>query len=203
MSHAPLGSYIASRGPLHRLRAGAKLLGLLLFAIAVMAVPGLVATGVSLAIAFGLALLAGLRSRALLRVLRGFAIIAVLLLAFHVWQGGWQRGLEVVGDLFALILAASAVTASTAVEEMIDTITWLLLPLRPIGVKPQRVAFAFSLMITSIPNLLGIAGETRAAAKARGLERNPRALLVPFVLRTVAHAEATGQALQARGLGDE
>ena len=38
-------------------------------------------------------------------------------------------------------------------------------------------------------------GETRAAAKARGLERSPRALLVPFALRTVSHAQLTGEAL--------
>lgn len=203
MSQSPLGSYIATGGPLHRLPAGAKLLGLLLFAIAVMTVPGPIATWVALALGLALALLAGLRGRALLRVLRSFAVIAVLLLAFHVWQNGWQRGIEVVGDLFALILAASALTSSTAVEEMIDTITWLLGPLRPLRVEPERVAFAFSLVITSIPNLLSIARETRAAAKARGLERNPRALLVPFVLRSVAHAEATGQALHARGLADD
>lgn len=202
MSFSPLGTYVPGRGPLHRLRPGAKLLGLLVFSIAAMATPGLLATGVALAIAIALALVAGLRGRALWRVFRGFMIVAVLLFAFHAWQSGWERGAEIVGNLFALILAASAVTASTAVDDMLDTITWLLGPLRPLGVAPEKVAFAFSLVITSIPNILGIAKETRAAARARGLGRDPRALLVPFVLRTVAHAQHTGQAMQARGLDD-
>lgn len=199
----PLGIYRPGDGPLHRLRPGAKLLGLLVFATAVMTASGAFATSVVLAVALALTLLAGLRGRELWRVVRGFAIVALLLLAFHVWQTGWERGAEVVGDLFALVLAASAVTASTPVGDMLDTIVWLLTPLRPLGVRPERVAFAFSLMITAIPSILGIAGETRSAARARGLERNARAVLVPFVLRTVAHARAIGLALHARGLGDD
>ena len=65
------------------------------------------------------------------------------------------------------------------------------------------VALAFSLMIRSIPLILELAAETRDAARARGLERSPRAYLTPLVLRVVAHARATGDALHARGLGDE
>ena len=41
------------------------------------------------------------------------------------------------------------------------------------------------------------------AARARGLDRNLRAYATPLVLRMVAHARHTGEALQARGLGDD
>ena len=68
---------------------------------------------------------------------------------------------------------------------------------------PEQVALAFSLALTAIPTVLALAQETHAAAKARGLERSPRAYLVPFVLRVVAHAQLTGEALQARGIGDD
>ena len=44
--------------------------------------------------------------------------------------------------------------------------------------------------------------QTGDAARARGLERDPRARLVPLVVRSVAHARATGEALDARGIGD-
>ena len=37
---------------------------------------------------------------------------------------------------------------------------------------------------------------------ARGLERNPRALTVPVVIRAVAYAQQTGDALAARGIGE-
>ena len=86
---------------------------------------------------------------------------------------------------------------------MLDAIKRGLGPVRRVGVNPERVALAFSLMIRAIPGILEIAHETRAAAKARGLERNPRALLTPMVIRTVAHAYDTGAALHARGIGDD
>ncbi len=199
----PLGAYLPGTTLLHRLRPGAKLLGLFLFATAVVSLRGPLSTGTALAIAIGVALVAGLRGRDFWRVARGFAIVAVPLFAFQAWQHGWERGFEVVGDLFALILAASAVTASTAVDDMLDTVAWALTPLRPLGVHPERVAFAFSLVLRSIPSILDLARDSRDAARARGLERNPRARLVPLVLRTVAQAQLTGEALMARGVGDD
>ncbi|WP_025134639.1 energy-coupling factor transporter transmembrane protein EcfT [Leucobacter sp. PH1c] len=199
----PLGAYVPGDGPLHRLRPGAKLLGLLAFATIVVSLRGATSTVILLGAAVLLAVLAGLRGRDFWRVARGFALIAIPLFAFQAWQQGWERGVEVVGDLFALILAASAVTASTAIDDLLDTLTWALGPLRPLGVDPERVAFAFSLVIRAIPSLLELAAETRAAARARGLERSPRARLVPFVIRSVAHAQLTGEALVARGIGDD
>ena len=226
ISASPLGEYIARQSPLHRLRPGAKLLGLFAFAIAIMATGGPLFTTVGLVIGVVLAALAGLRGREFWRVSRRFALIAVPLLLFtstsaafardggwgasglivpsaDSWAAGFARGYSVIGDLFALILAASAVTASTAVDDMLDTITWLIGPLRRFGAKPERVALAFSLVIRAIPSILGIAHETGAAARARGLERDPRARVVPLVLRTVAHAQLTGEALAARGIGEE
>ena len=202
-SISPLGAYVSRAGPLHRIRPGAKLIGLFLFATAVVWVRGAPSSAVALGIAVTLAVVAGLRGRDLWRVLSRFLFIAVPLFAFQAWQQGWDRGFEVVGDLFALILAASAVTASTSVEAMLDTVTWALRPLRRFGVDPDRVALTFSLMITAIPSILTIAQETRAAARARGLGRHPRALVVPLAIRTVAHAQLTGQALQARGIGED
>lgn len=207
-----LGAYRPGRSPLHRLRPGAKLIGLVVFAVAVIASRGWIGTAAALAIGIGLAALAGLRWRDLWRVSRGFALIAIPLFVFTAassalaqgdWSAGLIRGFEVVGDLLALVLAASAFTASTAASDLLDTIVWALTPLRPLGVDPDRVALAFSLAIRAIPGIQDLARETQAAASARGLDRDPRARVVPFVLRTVAHAQATGEALAARGIGED
>lgn len=203
MSQPIFGQFVASTGPLHMLRPGVKLLGLFLFALATMLFTGVPSSVVLLTLAVTLALIAGVRAHALWRLFWGFAIVAVLLFAFHLWQHSWQRGVEVVADLFALILAASALTASTAVADMLETFTFMLRPLAVFGVRPERIGFALTLVITMIPRLLGVAIEAREAARARGLERDPRAVLVPFVLRTVAEAQLTGEALHARGFGDD
>ena len=196
------GTYRSGDSPLHRLQPGVKLAGLFALGLAIVLFRGWPVALCALALGLTLALMAGLRRRELRRLMRGFALVGVLLFAFQTWQHDWMRGVAVVAGVFALILAASAVTASTAVDDMLDTIIRLLRPLQPLGVAPERVALAFSLAIRSLPLAYELAAQTREAAKARGLERSPRALLIPFVLRMVAHARATGEALHARGLDD-
>ena len=196
---SPLGSYLPGRSPLHRLRPGAKLAGLFTLAIAVMVTSGVWWTAGWITLSTLLAFMSGLRGAGFWRVARGFALIGAPLFAFQAWQNGWQQGFTVVGNLLALIFAASAVTASTATNDMLDTVAWMLRPLACAGIDPDRIALAFALTMTAIPSILTIARETQAAARARGLDRSLRARVVPLVLRTVAHAQATGEALAARG----
>ncbi len=54
----------------------------------------------------------------------------------------------------------------------------------------------------SVPVIGAAAREVADARRARGLERSVRALAVPLVVRTVRHAERTGEALAARGFDD-
>jgi biotin transport system permease protein len=108
-----------------------------------------------------------------------------------------------VGDIVALVLLATVLTATTRVQDILDAITTGLRPLRRVGVDADRVALTFALTIRAIPATLELAAETRQAAQARGLERSLRARLVPFVIRVVARAHETGAALHARGVGDQ
>lgn len=198
-----LGAYRPGTTWLHRLPAGAKLLGLAGISVVVMLVRG-PWTGVGALVgAFVLVAWSGMGVRQVLRALRALLVVAVLLAAYLAWQREWALAVEQVTDLLALVLVATVLTATTPVDEMLDTITRALGPFRRLGVPPERVALAFSLVLRSIPTTLQTARETRQAAKARGLERDPRALLTPMVIRSVAHARATGQALHARGLGDD
>jgi len=187
---------------LHRLPASAKLLGLLVAGVVVVAVRGQVSAVAFLAAGLGLAAWSGAGVRLLLRSLRLLLLTAGGLLAWTAWQRGWAPAVEVSADLLSLVLVATVVTVTTPVDEILDAITRALGPLRPLGVDPERVALAFSLVVRAVPTTLDLAAETRDAARARGLERDPRARLVPLVIRSVAHARATGEALDARGVGD-
>jgi biotin transport system permease protein len=200
---ALLGGYRPGDTWLHRLTPGPKLLGLLVASIVLVWLDSPAAALTALAVALGLAAWSGMGLRMTLLTLRGVLVVAALLAAWQVWQNGWERAVDSVGDLLALVLLASVLTATTSVDDMLDTITRALGPLRPLGADPERVALAFSLMIRAIPTTLEIAERTRDAAVARGLQRDPRARLTPLVIRVVAHARATGEALQARGIGDE
>lgn len=187
---------------LHRLRAGTKLLLLMLAGLVVVLVAGPLSAVCFLGAAVLVLLWSGARLAVTVRALRGLLVMTVLLAGWHVWQNGWPRAVEVVGDLLTLVLLATTLTVTTPVDEIMDAVTGALRPLRRFGVDPEAVGLAFSLMLRAIPSTMGIARETRDAALARGLERDPRARLTPLVLRVVAQARATGDALHARGVGD-
>ena len=48
-----------------------------------------------------------------------------------------------------------------------------------------------------------IAADVREAAKARDAQRSVTAFAVPFLVRTLRHADELGEALAARGEGDD
>jgi biotin transport system permease protein len=197
-----IGDYRPGATLLHRLPAGVKLLGMLVAAVATVAARGWAASLVALAVAAALLAWSGAGLRVTVKALRGIALVAVLLFAWQTWQHGWPRAVETVGDIVALVLLATVLTATTRVQDILDAITAGLRPLRRVGVDADRVALAFALTIRAIPATLELAVETRQAAQARGLERSLRARLVPFVIRVVARAHETGAALHARGVGD-
>lgn len=204
MSHPSLlGSYRPGTSVLHRMTPGVKLMCLASVAIVLVAFrsPPLAVCAVAAAVALTTWTAGGIRTVG--QVLRRIAVVAILLGAWLAWQKGWERAVDSVGDLVALVLLASVLTATTAVDDMLDTITRALGPFRRFGVSPERIALVFSLTIRAIPTTLEIAHETRDAAVARGLQRSPRARLIPLVIRVVANARATGDALHARGIGDD
>jgi biotin transport system permease protein len=188
---------------LHRIPAGPKLGLLFVYGVVVVVLSGpwpvLGALGVSLA----LALYARLPPRTILSGLRPLLVVMVLLGGFQWWQRGWPVAVEAVGTVVTLVVASLVFTATTRSDRMLDAIVRGLVPLRRIGANPEKVALAFSLMITSIPRISAIAAETHDAARARGLGRSPRAYLTPMAIRSVAHAHLVGEALHARGLGDD
>lgn len=203
MSQFLIGGYRVGTTLIHRTPAGPKLALVAVFSIATVIVPGMWRAVGFLVAAILLAAYVRLPLRMTLRALRPLLLVLTLVTIFQVWHRGWPTAVHVVAGLLAVIVVALVFTATTRIDDVLDTITRGLEPARRFGVRPERVALAFSLTIRAIPGILEIAHETRTAARARGLERNPRALLVPMALRTVARAYATGDALHARGIGDD
>jgi len=197
-----LGLHQPGASWLHRLPAAAKMLGLCLASIVVVALPGPWSGVGALLVALSLVVGSGTGLRVLFRTLRGLLLVVVLVAAYSAWQQGWARAVELTTDLVALVLLATVLTTTTPVDEVLDAVTRALGPLRRVGIDPERVGLAFALVLRAVPTTLDLARQTGDAARARGLERDPRARLVPLVIRSVAHARATGEALDARGIAD-
>lgn len=186
---------------LHRLPVGPKMAALAAFSLTVVLVRSAPWSGAFLAIALAVALLGRVRVATLVRAARSVLLVAVVVAVLQWWLYTLPKAVETFVDLITLSLAAVVLTATTAVNAILDAIVRWLGPLRRLGANPERVALTFSLAVQALPGTLALALETRDAARARGL-RHPRAYLTPFVIRVVARAHETGDALQARGLGD-
>lgn len=184
----------------HRLGVGVKVAGLGLFSLAVVAVRSLPAAVVMFLLALLVAGSARVPLATLVRSARVVLVMALVAAGLQWWWYGGAKAGETLLDLLTLALAAVTLSATTPVNAMLDAVVRWLGPLRRCGVDPDRVALAFALAIGALPGTIAVAVETRDAARARGLERHPRALLTPFVVRTVARALETGDALHARGL---
>lgn len=202
MRSLPIGIHVPGDTVWHRIPTGRKLLGLVVVGIGVVALPGPWPPVAALVVAVAISRHAGVPARTLLQGLRPLLVVLVVLAAFQTWYRGWPVAVELVATMLTLVVLATTFSATTPTDALLDAVARGARVLRPVGVDPERVALAFSLAIGSIPAVLSIFEQTREAAKARGLERSPRATLAPFAIRTVAHAHDVGDALAARGLGD-
>ncbi|QTE30732.1 energy-coupling factor transporter transmembrane component T family protein [Pengzhenrongella sicca] len=198
----PLGLYRPGTTAVHRAPVAAKLTALTLFGLAVVLLRGPGSSLVLLGVAVAAAVAARVPARATLRGLAPVLVTAAGLVAYQWWQRGPAVAIEVGADLVTLVVAAGVVTATTPADRMLDALERAARPLARVGLRPEIFALSVALMLRTIPALVETGLEVRDAARARGLERNPRALLVPAAVRTVARARATGEGLAARGLGE-
>lgn len=198
----PLGLYQPGTSGVHRAPPTVKLVLLLVAGVTVVAVRGPWSATVALGLAVLLAVAARVPWRRTSRGIVPVALTAVLVGGYQWWARGPALGVEVAFDLVSLVLAATVVTATTRADRLLDVITRAAGPLRHVGLRPETPALAVGLMLRAIPVLVASTTEARDAARARGLSRDPRALLVPATVRMVGHAQRTGEALAARGLGE-
>ena len=196
------GLYRERRTPLHRAPAWAKMLGLVLAAVwlAWCTVPAW--SVASTVVAFALLASTLPPPAATLRGVAPVLVIAAATGAYQLWQGDARLAVDLTSDFVSLICLSLAVTTSTPLDESMGLVSAAARPLRR-WIPPEALALVFSLTIRAIPELTRILSESRDAARSRGLERMPRAMLVPAGVRTVGYALAVGDAITARGLADE
>lgn len=204
MSSAILvGVYQPGHTVLHRLPVGVKALALAGLSVTIVMVRSWPAAIGFFTLALALAVLAQVRLRTVARAARAVLVLALFAAALQWWWYDGAKAVETLLDVVALAVLAIVVSATTPVQAMLDALSRALAPLRHVGVDPERVALTIGLAIGALPGTLAIGLETRDAARARGLDRNPRAYLTPFVIRVVARAHETGDALAARGILDD
>jgi biotin transport system permease protein len=187
---------------MHRAPAGGKLvvLGALLLAVTVWR--GWWSTGPAAVALAACTVASGVGVRAVWLQVRPVLWFVALLIPVQLWLSGVQAAALSAAGLLLGVAAAGLVTLTTTTQELLDTLTRALGPLRRVGVDPERVALLLALAVRAVPVLASLAGDVRQARMARGAERSMRAFAVPFVIRAVRHADRLGEALAARGVDD-
>ncbi|MFC4005387.1 energy-coupling factor transporter transmembrane component T family protein [Prauserella oleivorans] len=198
----PLGLYEPGTSLLHRSPAGAKFLAVLALAAVVFVLDSPLWLAV---LCGGLVLgyaVARIPPRRWLPLVRTLVVLSAFVFALQWWLLGAHSAAVVCLRLVAALAAASLFTLTTRVDDMVSTVERAAGPLRRFGVRPQTIGLLVGLTVQAVATLSGIASEVRDAAKARGAQQSVTAFAVPFLVRTLRHADELGEALAARGAVD-
>ncbi|MGO2035939.1 MAG: energy-coupling factor transporter transmembrane component T family protein [Brevibacterium sp.] len=129
-------------------------------------------------------------------------VLVGIIIAVQFFIGTLAAGFTVGGTVLACVQAALLLTLTTSVAQLLEAFAVIVSPLRVFGIDTEVIALTASLMIRAISHLSGLLGESDRAARARGLDTNLRARVIPAILRSVKYAQDTGRALDARGIVD-
>ena len=191
------GLYVPGDSALHRARPAIKIAALAFLCSALFIVEGWGPVAVAgIAVICGFAT-AGLGPRHAFMSLRpAFWILGVLFIVQAYLTDPIFAGF-IVARFAVLILAATLVTLTTRTSAFVDGILSIL-KYAPARVPKERIALAIALCLRFIPLIRSVLDDVRHAQQARGLERNPTALLVPLVVRTLKTADEVSRAIHAR-----
>lgn len=197
-----LANYVPGNSLLHRAPLALKFLLVLACGLVSFVIVDWRISAAVLAVLGGLFLATGAGAKRLWGAIRPLAPVLLVIGLFQWWQLGGPTAARIVLNILVCVIAASLLTATTPVQKLLDGVVKAATPFKRFGADPERFALTIGIMLRSIPFIAGTFADVRDSAKARGLERNPRALILPVFITSVAYARQTGEALAARGLGE-
>jgi biotin transport system permease protein len=186
--------------PLHRMKAGTKLLALAGLSLGLFSLQNLwliLAAGMALAglyLAFGRVF-----ARFGAKMLRPLWPFMAVLALWHGWTGEWALGLEIGCKMLIAVGMANLVTMTTRLDDMISVVEAATAPLARFGVKPRLLAVAIALVVRFTPVLMDKAGQLGQAWRARSPKRVNWRIVLPISLMALDDADRVAEAMRARG----
>lgn len=218
--------YVWADSPLHRMRASAKLVGLVaLVALVVLASAPLELLAASLAVATLVAVsrVGWAGSLRALWGLRWFLLVVFVLNALlfstvdpllslgpaHLTWAGVAQGARVVVRTALVVVLGSLLTATTRPQQLTAGVRSLLRPLARMGVPTEAAALAVGVTVQFVPTLLRESRQLMRAQTIRcggvatyGIMRRAVSyvrLLVPVFVSAFRRADELSVAMEARG----
>ena len=203
MKAIPLGVYVAHTSAIHSIPAWIKFFFLISFIIVTsvsVKSPSIAASSAGV-IAIGFII-----ARIPPQIAAG-QILPTLPFLFFITVFPWftQGPAQAIRTFFVLlagISAATLLTLTTRITEMLDSLESVLRPLQKWGIKTELISLALSLTIRLIPLQITTISDVLDARKARGAELSIAAFGTPIIVRCIKRARAIAEALEARGVDD-
>lgn len=184
----------------HALPAGAKLATLALFTAVLFGISTPLAMALCAGAVAGLAVGCGASfAVALARSLRPLWPFLAVLALWHLWLADPLGGLTIGLRMVTAVAAASFVTMTTPLSDMLALFQRLLSPLQHLGLHPKPLALALALMIRFIPVMLDRFGQLSMAWRARSARAVGWQVVMPATLAALDDAAHVSEALRARG----
>ncbi|CAH2559918.1 energy-coupling factor transporter transmembrane component T family protein [Cardinium endosymbiont of Oedothorax gibbosus] len=153
---------------------------------------------VNLLITFSLSCLTHSTYKQLLKPIRSYFYLLIIIFVLHSIWGDWVDGIKVILRLCNIVMFASWILLTTSSSDMIEGLTALLKPLSYIGVKPTEVGLSFALAVRFTPLIIDTFKEVKIAQKAKGIDKNFIAILIPSIIKTIKMADDIAEAIEAR-----
>lgn len=184
----------------HRIPAGTKLLALSGLTVALFLTDRPVALAAALLAIAALYLSAGTAFlRQGLRHLRMLWPFLLLVAVWHGLTGQIQAGMAIALRLLAALALANFVTMTTRLTDMIAVLTWLLAPLRRLGLSTRAVELAIAMVMRFTPMLVENGQRLGMSWRARSRRRPNWRIVMPMAALALDDADHVAEALRARG----
>ncbi len=209
---------------MHRMDPRTKIAFVGLFSVALFSIDGFLALALSAALVAGLASLARIPPRVLLRGLRPVFFLLVLAVAMNAFFApgpqaklaflsfsarGLKLGVVVAARLILLVLGTTLLTLTTTPIELTDGVERLLTPFKRFGIPAHELAMMMTIAIRFVPTLADEAAKLVKAQAARGADfesgnvfRRARSfipVLIPLFVGIFRRADELASAMEARG----
>lgn len=219
-----IGQYLVGNSFLHKLDPRTKIIGVLLYMIALFTVNNFIGMGAMIVVSAFFVLLSQIPLNYFLKGLKPIVLIVLLTVVLQIfmtpgevlWQWGFLKitdmGLRQAGfmgtRLVLLVSITSILTLTTTPIALTDGIESLLKPFQKIGVPAHELAMMMTIALRFIPTLIEETEKIMQAQAARGadfesgnlMERGKAMipLLVPLFLSAFKRADELAIAMEAR-----
>lgn len=152
----------------------------------------------NLAITFVLEYLTNISYKALVKPVTLYFYPLIIIFSLHAIGADWLDGTKVILRFCNMAIFASWVLSTTSYADIADGLASLLKPLSYFGLKPAKISLAFTLALRFMPLIMDSFNEVKMAQHARGIDKNFKVILIPWIIKIIKMADTISEAIEIR-----